>query len=254
MPNSNAMNTLEIVTDDLRVYPLSGRAMDMHMHAEGQLFSLKSGLGIVETLGGSWLFPPQRCGWIPPGHLHSVRSRGQVSGWSLFLVDTLCASLPKKPVVVSLSPLLEQLVMRVAEWEVAPPPTSWRKSFLEVLLNEITMAQEQPLHLPVPADARLKCMVEEISQAPEIERSLDVWARRLGMSARSLQREFQRETGMTIGQWRQQLRILISLEKLSNGMSVTDTCFAVGYKNVSAFIKAFRQTVGLTPLEYSKNQ
>jgi AraC-like DNA-binding protein len=87
-----------------------------------------------------------------------------------------------------------------------------------------------------------------------MDRSLDMWARRLGMSARSLQREFQRETGMTIGQWRQQLRILISLEKLSNGMSVTDTCFAVGYKNVSAFIKAFRQTVGLTPLEYSKNQ
>jgi AraC-like DNA-binding protein len=123
-----------------------------------------------------------------------------------------------------------------------------------VLLNEISVAQEQPLHLPVPADPRLKRMVEEISQALEMERSLDVWARRLGMSGRSLQREFQRETGMTIGQWRQQLRILISLEKLSNGMSVTDTCFAVGYKNVSAFIKAFRQTVGLTPLEYSKNQ
>jgi AraC-like DNA-binding protein len=74
------------------------------------------------------------------------------------------------------------------------------------------------------------------------------------MSERSLQRDFQREVGMTIGQWRQQLRILVALEKLTAGLSVTDTCFAVGYNNVSAFIKAFKRSVGVTPLEYVKNQ
>ncbi len=59
---------------------------------------------------------------------------------------------------------------------------------------------------------------------------------------------------MTIGQWRQQLRILVALEKLSEGLSVTATCFSVGYNNVSAFIKAFKRTVGVTPLEYAKSQ
>jgi AraC-like DNA-binding protein len=74
------------------------------------------------------------------------------------------------------------------------------------------------------------------------------------MPERSLQRNFQREVGMSIGQWRQQSRILIGLEKLTEGLSVTDTCFAVGYNNVSAFIKTFKRTVGMPPLEYIKKQ
>ena len=156
--------------------------------------------------------------------------------------------------VLSLSPLREHLVLRISSWEQSPPPERSRKSLIEVLVDEIQMAQEQPLHLPIPTDPRLNRLVEEISPHPETDRSLERWARRLGMSERSLQREFQRETGVTIGQWRQQLRILVALEKLSDGMSVTDTCFSVGYNNVSAFIKAFKKIVGVTPLEYSKSQ
>lgn len=124
---------------------------------------------------------------------------------------------------------------------------------MEVLVDEIAMAQEQPLHLPMPQDPRLTRLVEELSQHPDLDRPLHMWARQLGMSERSLQREFQRETSITIGQWRQRFRILISLERLSEGMSVTETCFAVGYKNVSAFIKTFKRIVGITPLEYSKS-
>jgi len=171
----------------------------------------------------------------------------------MYLAGALCEALPKQPLVLSLSPLLEQMVMRLATWRESVPPEGQRKSFLEVLVNEIAMAQELPLHLPMPQEPRLKRLVEELSQHPGSDRPLDVWARQVGMSERSLQREFQRETGITIGQWRQQFRILISLEKLSEGMSVTDTCFAVGYNNVSAFIKTFKRIVGRTPLEYSKS-
>jgi AraC-like DNA-binding protein len=96
--------------------------------------------------------------------------------------------------------------------------------------------------------------VGEMAKAPEADRSMGSWARWLGMSERSLQRDFHRDVGMTIGQWRQQLRLLIALEKLTEGRSVTDTCFAVGYNNVSAFIKSFKRTVGITPLEYVKSQ
>jgi AraC-like DNA-binding protein len=230
------------------------RATETHAHEYGQLFCLESGLSIVETSAGSWLFPPRRCGWIPAGHPHSIRSGGLVRGWLLFLATPLCKALPKRPLVLSLSPLLEHLVLRIASWQKAPPPEPPRKRLLEVLVDEIQMAQEQPLHLPMPADSRLKQLVEEMAKDLETDRPLDEWARWLGMSERSLQRDFQREVGMTIGQWRQQLRILAALGKLTEGLSVTDTCFAVGYNNVSAFIKAFKRTVGLTPLEYVKKQ
>jgi AraC-like DNA-binding protein len=257
MPIVEALKTLEeIAAEDAFVYRVDlpdRRAIETHAHAQGQLFSVQSGLCIIETSTGSWLFPPRRCGWIPAGHLHSMRSRGQTRGWSLYLAAPLCESLPKQPMVLSLSPLLEHLVMRLATWRQSPPSERSRKSFVEVLVDEIAMAQEQPLHLPMPQDARLTRLVEEITQHPDLDRPLNMWARQLGMSERSLQREFHRETHITIGQWRQQFRILISLERLSEGMSVTETCFAVGYKSVSAFIKTFKRIVGVTPLEYSKS-
>jgi len=123
---------------------------------------------------------------------------------------------------------------------------------LAVLCDEIQNASEQPLHLPMPKDPRLRRFVEEISKEPRNERNLNAWARFTGMSKRSLLRNFQRETGMTVGQWRKHLRVLVALEKLSNGTSVTDTSFAVGYSSVGGFTKTFKRVVGMTPRAYSR--
>jgi AraC-like DNA-binding protein len=253
--NEDLKSAGEMSDEDVAVYRVDlpdHRAIESHAHAQGQLFCLESGLSIVETSAGSWMFPPRRCGWIPAGHLHSVRSGGLVSGWLLYLAAPLCQALPKKPMVLALCPLLEHLVLRIASWEKSGPPEPSRKNLVQVLVDELCMAQEEPLHLPMPIDPRLRQLVEQLVKAPEMDRSLGEWARWLGMSERSLQRNFQREVGMSIGQWRQQSRILIGLEKLTEGMSVTDTCFAVGYNNVSAFIKTFKRTVGVPPLEYIK--
>lgn len=52
------------------------------------------------------------------------------------------------------------------------------------------MAQEEPLHLSMPIDPRLRQLVEQLVKAPEMDRPLGEWARWLGMSERSLQRNF----------------------------------------------------------------
>ena len=230
------------------------RVTDSHVHAKGQLFSLESGLAVVESTVGRWMLLPHSCGWIPPAHAHSLRSCGGITGWSIYLAPALCNALPSKPAVLSLSPLLQQVVLRIAEWERESPVTATKEHLLAVLCDEIQSAKEQPLHLPLPTDPRLKKLVEAISQQPDEERTLDEWARWIGMSKRSLMRDFQAETGMTIGQWRHQLRMLVAIEKLSSGVSVTETCFAIGYNTLSAFIAAFKRVTGVTPLEYSRSQ
>ena len=48
-------------------YRLGSREYDWHSHVRGQLFCVESGLVRVRTSHGSWLLPPQRAGWIPPG-------------------------------------------------------------------------------------------------------------------------------------------------------------------------------------------
>jgi AraC-like DNA-binding protein/mannose-6-phosphate isomerase-like protein (cupin superfamily) len=225
-----------------------------HSHSKGQLFSLQSGLGILKTTAGIWMLPPGRCAWIPPGRRHSMRSGGHITGWAIYLAAPLCNSLPTEPAILSLSSLLSEIVFRISEWKQNPPTPKFRQHLLAVLCDEIQNARQQSLNLPMPSDPRLRRFVEEISKEPQSERNLNAWARFTGMSKRSLLRNFQEETGMTIGQWRQHLRMLVALEKLSNRSSVTETGFAVGYNSVSAFIKTFKRIVGMTPSAYSRVQ
>jgi len=56
--------------------------------------------------------------------------------------------------------------------------------------------------------------------------------------------------GVTLGQWRQQARLLRALEMLFRGGSVTQAALSVGYESTSAFIGSFRTAFGLTPTRY----
>jgi AraC-like DNA-binding protein len=230
------------------------RATESHQHGAGQIFSLDSGLALLETSAGTWLFPPHRCGWIPPGEPHSLRSYGAITGWSLYLSPDLSNALPGRPSVLSLSTLMQEIVLRIAEWDSTHTLSETERRLVAVLCDEMKRATQQPLYLPMPRDERLRRLVSDLSQRPDDEKTLDHWAHWIGMSTRSLTRNFQLETGMTFGQWRHHARLLQAMEKLSSGMSVTETCFAVGYNSVSAFIAAFKQTMGVTPATYLRNQ
>ncbi|WP_420353967.1 helix-turn-helix domain-containing protein [Paenirhodobacter sp.] len=67
------------------------------------------------------------------------------------------------------------------------------------------------------------------------------------LTERTAARLFVKETGLTFGRWRQHLKLQVALEHLSDGSSVTEAAFAVGYSDVSSFIAAFRQLFGTTP-------
>src|SRR4029453_15934940 len=69
-----------------------------------------------------------------------------------------------------------------------------------------------------------------------------------GASVRTLQRVFLIETGLGFAQWRQRLRLLQAVTKLSTGASVTQAGNEAGYTSTSAFIAAFRKQLGQTPL------
>ena len=93
--------------------------------------------------------------------------------------------------------------------------------------------------------------VAEIVRAnPAEAKSLDQLARKVGASKRTIEREFQSQTEMTFGTWRQQLRMLHALRLLAAGESVTTAAFEVGYDSTSAFISAFKTALGTTPGRY----
>ncbi|MER5704401.1 AraC family transcriptional regulator [Micromonospora sp. NPDC002296] len=75
---------------------------------------------------------------------------------------------------------------------------------------------------------------------------LDEWAERLHVSVKTLQRDFDREFGMSYSQWRSGLRLRASLTLLRT-RPVGEVARRIGYASPSAFISAFVREYGCTP-------
>ncbi len=69
-----------------------------------------------------------------------------------------------------------------------------------------------------------------------------------------LQRLFKRYYGLTPKQYLIDKRIEKSKENLKNGMTVTETCFAVGFESLGSFSKLFKIKTGKSPSVFQKEQ
>jgi AraC-like DNA-binding protein len=225
-----------------------------HSHARGQLFALTRGLLIVEAGSERWMFPSQRCAWIPPDCLHAARSVGGATGSMAYLSGATCRGLPRKPCLFSSSDLLFAVVHRILAWDPRRPLNPAQKRLIAALRDEIRQPEQQPLRLPIPREERLSRVAHALLDDVADDRTLDDWAHFAGMSRRTFMRAFSTEVGMSFGRWRQQVRLFAALEMLAQRESVTDVAIAVGYDSVSAFIEMFRTMLGSTPQAYFRRK
>ncbi|WP_332852323.1 AraC family transcriptional regulator [Duganella sp. S19_KUP01_CR8] len=235
-------------------FQLGTREYDWHRHHRGQVFCVESGLVHVRTATGSWLLPPQRAGWLPPGELHRVSITGAGSGWTVLLTPAASAQLPPHPTVIGVTEIMRALVRQAATWtgqEALSPP---QQRVLSVLLDELHQQPQAALHLPMPQDRRLLRITAALAAAPDDGRSLAEWADWAGLSSRSMSRLFRRETGCSFGQWRQQFLLSIALERLAQGVSVNAVSDALGYATTSNFIVMFKRHFGASPGRYFRTR
>lgn len=73
---------------------------------------------------------------------------------------------------------------------------------------------------------------------------------RLNLDQTTIQRLFRKATGMTFGQWRQQARLLLALERIAVGEKVIDIALELGYESPSAFTSMFKKQFGKTPSQF----
>ncbi len=75
-------------------------------------------------------------------------------------------------------------------------------------------------------------------------------AAQCGAGEKTISRLFQRETGMSYQQWRQQWRLMKAVELLASGQRITDVAQALEFASDSAFIYFFRSQTGKPPGQY----
>lgn len=220
-----------------------------HAHPRAQVIFASRGVMHVLTARSAWLVPPSQAVWLPSQVAHQVSFPGAVAIRNLFIDPGAAADLPQRCQVFAVTPLLRELILRLCETgpQAAAGPAAGLGA---VILDELRAMRPAPLELPLSDEPRLRRVMDALIVSPAEGRPLADWARQVHTTARTLARLFARETGMTFGAWRAQLRMLEALDRLSRGQAVTQVALNLGYRNVSAFIEAFRRTMGTTPGKY----
>lgn len=220
-----------------------------HRHRKGQLILALHGAVTCEADNGIWIVPPN-CGvWVPGGVAHSNRATTNAQLAFLF-VEPDAATMPKHCCTLSISPLIREMISRLADAPTDYEPDSHMGRFVRVLLDELTLMREEELNLPISNHPKIQTIASFLTQNPADRTTLAQWAQRLALSERSLSRLMVRETGLTFGRWRQQLQIVVALRDLAGGAAVQKVSDTLGYESVTAFIIMFKKALGQTPARY----
>jgi len=225
----------------------AGGTIAPHSHERAQLIYATAGTMRVSTRDDMWVVPPQRALWMPPGVGHSIAMASDVTMRTLYLREDAAAFMPPTCRVLSVSPLLRELIVRATELPVQYDESGPAGHVIALILAELHGLRSLPLQLPMPRDLRLRRLCQSLLDAPGDQRPLEDWATTINTSARTLARRFQSETGLSFGAWRQQARVLEAMGRLANGAPVTQVALDLGYESVSAFSAMFRRASGSSP-------
>jgi AraC-like DNA-binding protein len=228
----------------------SGHVIPPHSHDWHQLIYATQGVMSVRTGHGSWVIPPHRAVWVPAGVEHTIEMCGAVLVQTLYVAPGLSESLPHGCCAVNVSPLLRELIVHTVSLGMLDRRVPAHARLIGVLLDQVHVLPVMPLKLPMPSDPRARRVAAWLQDHEAAPGSLKQLRKTAGCSKRTLERIFLTETGMTLGKWRQQLKLLQALRLLAAGKAVTTVALEVGYDSPSAFIAMFRRTLGATPSRY----
>jgi AraC-like DNA-binding protein len=242
---------------DIRTLALSLRAgahIGEHRHNWGQLVFAASGVMRVVTRDAAWLTPPTRAIWLPPGLVHRIDMVSSVAMRTLYIGGERAAGLPASPVVLSVAPLLRELILHILRIGMLSPAEPAQDRLAGVLIDLLRGAGTEDLALPLPQDARALKLAQHWLRQPDDTQAIAALAAGVGIGLRTVQRLFPRETGLTVEAWRQRARLLHAVASLSGGARVTDAALACGYRSVAAFGHAFQRQFGAAPKQYAQQK
>ena len=227
-------------------YP-AGSHIDEHLHVSDQLMFATHGVMEVSAARNYWLIPPQFAVWLPARTAHRLRMATAVSMRTLYVRRGVVRGLPNTCAVLTVSPLLRELIVeavgRGALTMKAPLHTALRR----LIVAELRRARALPTLVTLPRDPRALRVANVFVAEPANGAGVAGLCRSLGVTPRTIQRLFLRETGMNFEVWRRQVRLMKGIELLMAGHSVTSVALAVGYQQPNSFITLFRDTLGTTP-------
>lgn len=230
-------------------YPEGGEGAS-HVHRRAQLLYSCAGVMTVTTANGNWIVPHHHALWIPGGLEHRTRYCGPVRLRTLYLDP-----LPQHERIATCRLFKVSQLLRCLIDEAMALPTEYGlvgrdRAVMDLVLHEIGRMPDAPLTAPLPKDQRLARICREILLDPGSDHDIEHWTRVGGLSRRTLARLFLRETGMSFTDWRQRVRLLEALVRITSGQPITTVALDMGYESASSFTAMFRRNLGSPPSIY----
>jgi AraC-like DNA-binding protein/mannose-6-phosphate isomerase-like protein (cupin superfamily) len=230
--------TARDMTPDLHLAP--------HQHPVGQVTYAPQGVVRVTANNSSWIVPPQRAIWIPPDVEHGVAALENSRLRPLYVHATRSPFAGDECVLLEVSPLLRELIAALEQLDPNQQPQ--RELLLaNLILDELGRSATRPIRVPLPSDKRLKALCDALIADPGAEHTLATWATQVGASERTLVRLFEKELGLSFGQWRQQVRLAHAVPLIARGLPLSHVAEQLGYASQSAFSAMFKKTFGRSP-------
>ncbi|MFD7532910.1 AraC family transcriptional regulator [Streptomyces sp. NPDC059849] len=231
-------------------FPLApGQWLPAHSHTHHQLAWTRSGVLGIGVADDYWVLPPNRALWVPAGVVHRTGATRDAVLGSLYLDPERCGVDWAEPTPVGVDGLLTHLIEYLGRDDLADAARLRAEGVVLDLLRPLPVT---PLEVPHPSDDRVRAVANALLRDPADGRSLEVHARAVGVSRRTMTRLFVQNTGMNFERWRTHLRLRAALPLLAEGRPVSHVAHAVGYTTASAFLAAFRRTLGTSPRQYLK--
>jgi AraC-like DNA-binding protein/quercetin dioxygenase-like cupin family protein len=239
-----------------------------HHHPWGQVTLSTTGVVRLTVERGTYLVPPSRALWIPPGVEHglTIVEDAELRLLALYQPPGRCGpDVPRaeEPAwrecrVLEVSDLLRALVI---EMDVRPDldeggvalghdELQRERRLGGLVLDELRRAKPVRLGVALPVDKRLRALCEAVLADPTRHGTLDGWARDSGASARTVARLFRQELGTTFVQWRQQVLLAKALAMAARKLPMGTIASELGYASPSAFTAMVRRSVGAPPSEF----
>ncbi|MGB1762385.1 AraC family transcriptional regulator [Alloalcanivorax xenomutans] len=226
-----------------------GQVLPWHRHRRVQLLYGATGVMHVATRAGNWVVPPGQAVWIPAEEAHQVRMLG-VSTHSLYLEPDAVIRPPPVCQVVKVSPLLRQLLAEAVKLPLLYDRDGRDGILADLVLHELARLSSLPFHIPLPGDERLQKVCRAFLDEPDIHARIDHWLPHLAMSERTFSRLFKQQTGLSFLRWKQQACVVLALERLTAGESITRIALEYGYDSPASFSTMFRRRFGQPPSHY----
>ena len=233
-----------------------------HSHPWAQVAISTTGVLRLTVPRGTYIVPPSRALWLPPGVEHAVTMVEDADLRTLYFYQPpgrcgpAVARAQEEPWrqcrVLEVSELLRAVVreMPTDPDDGAPPPPELlhRERHLSALiLDELRRASSVRLGVDLPRDKRLRHLCEAVLADPTRHDTLADWARDTGASPRTVARLFRQELGSTFTQWRQQVILARAVALAAGRKPINQIAAELGYNSPSAFSAMVRRAVGLAP-------